>query len=143
MSFGNFPINPISLLKVVKVKIIAQPSDNVLSKVDIEKFGFHSPVGSTIKIAADFYINSNVNLTDLFLIDLECCSCWDSTVPENQCPGIRLKIGGDNEYLSIERGKIISRTISQSEVSFPIFEWVSIVWEWNYPLTKQEKTNSL
>jgi len=111
------------------LRIVALPSDDILSKADIEKFGFNAPAGSTIKIQADIYINTNEDLTDLFLIDLECCSCWDSTVPDNQCPGVRLKIGGDNEYLSIERGKIINSTIAQAEISFPKFEWVRIVWQ--------------
>lgn len=111
------------------LKILAQPSDDILSKADIEKFGFNAPAGSTIKIEADFYINTDEDLTDLFLLDLECCSCWDPTVPDNQCPGVRLKIGGDNEYLSIERGKIINSTIGQAEISFPKFEWVRIAWE--------------
>jgi len=111
------------------LKIVALPSDEILSKADIEKFGFNAPIGSTIKIEADFYINTNQDLTDLFLLDLECCSCWDSTVPNNKCPGVRLKIGGDNEYLSIERGKIVNSTIGQSEISFPKFEWVNVEWE--------------
>lgn len=111
------------------LKIVALPSDEILSKADIEKFGFNAPIGSTIKIEADFYINTNEDLTDLFLLDLECCSCWDPNVPNNQCPGVRLKIGGDNEYLSIERGKIQNSTIGQTEVSFPKLEWVNIVWE--------------
>ena len=111
------------------LKIVALPSDEILSKADIEKFGFNAPIGSSIKIEADFYINTSEDLTDLFLLDLECCSCWDPNVPDNQCPGVRLKIGGDNEYLSIERGKIINSTIGQSEISFPKFEWVNVVWE--------------
>ena len=110
------------------LKIVSMPSDDVLSKMDIEKFGFEAAPGTTIRIEADFYINSNVDLTDLFLIDLECCSCWDLNVEDNKCPGVRLKIGG-NEYLSIERGKITLPTINQSEFSFPKFEWVNIVWE--------------
>ncbi len=111
------------------LRILAKPSDDILSKADIEKQGFTASIGSTIKIEADFYINTTENLTDLFLMDLECCSCWDPSVPDNQCPGIRLKIGGDNEYLSIERGKILSPTITQADFSFPKFEWVRVTWE--------------
>jgi len=123
------------------LRILALPSDDILSKIDIEKFGFIAPVGSTIKIEADFYINTNEDLTDLFLIDLECCSCWDSNVPNNQCPGVRLKIGGDNEYLSIERGKILDSTIGQAEISFPKFEWVRIVWEMELSQENNGKNN--
>jgi len=123
------------------LRIVALPSDDILSKADIEKFGFLAPIGSTVKIEADFYINTDEDLTDLFLIDLECCSCWDSNVPNNQCPGVRLKIGGDNEYLSIERGKIINSTIGHAEISFPKFEWVRIVWEMELSQEDNGKNN--
>ena len=123
------------------LRIVALPSDDILSKADIEKFGFNAPVGSTVKIEADFYINTDKELTDLFLLDLECCSCWDANVPNNQCPGIRLKIGGDNEYLSIERGKIINSTIGQAEIPFPKFEWVRIVWEMELSQEDNGKNN--
>lgn len=109
------------------LKITAQPSDDILSKADIEKGGFSAPIGSTITIEANFYIDSTEDLQDLFLIDLECCSCWDPSVPDNQCPGIRLKMGSNN-YLSIERGKILGTTISQTQVSFPLKEWVNVKW---------------
>jgi len=51
--------------------------------------------GNIVTITADFYVNGNGSLENLLLIDLECCSCWDSTVgdnygAENQCPGVRL-----------------------------------------------------
>lgn len=110
------------------LRIYSNPGDDILSKVDIEKGGFFAPVGSTVTIQADLYINSTENLEDLFLMDLECCSCWDPTVGDNQCPGIRLKLSGEQNYLSIERGKILGNTISQSTFPFPKNEWVNVVW---------------
>lgn len=111
------------------LRILAKPSDDILSKMDIEKGGLSAPAGSTVTIEADFYINSTENLRDLLLIDLECCSCWDPNVPDNQCPGVRLMLAGENEYLSIERGKIIGTTISQSNFPFPKQQWVNVIWE--------------
>lgn len=110
------------------LRIYAEKSDNTLSKADIEKSGFSAQEGSTVRIEANFYIASTDNIENLFLIDLECCSCWDPTVPHNQCPGIRLMMK-DNDYLSIERGKILSSNIVQSVVAFPRNEWVNVVLE--------------
>ncbi|ADR21089.1 hypothetical protein MATR_12810 [Marivirga tractuosa] len=110
------------------LRIYAAASDNTLSKADIEKSGFRAPEGSTVIIRANFYIASTNNIENLLLIDLECCSCWDPDVPDNQCPGIRLMMK-DNDHLSIERGKILNSTIVQSEVAFPRNEWVNVVWE--------------
>ncbi|MEL7003784.1 MAG: heparin lyase I family protein [Bacteroidota bacterium] len=110
------------------LRINAKASDNILSKADIEKGDFNAPEGSTVKISASFYIGSTDNIENLLLIDLECCSCWDPSVPDNRCPGIRLMMK-NNDHLSIERGKILGSTIVQSNVSFPRNEWVNVVWE--------------
>ena len=110
------------------LRIYAEASNNILSKADIEKGGFSAPEGSTIKITANFYIASTANIENLLLVDLECCSCWDPEVPDNQCPGIRLMMKA-NDFLSIERGKILGSTIVQSAVAFPRNEWVNVVWE--------------
>tara|TARA_R110002012_G_scaffold114079_1_gene260357 strand:+ start:176397 stop:177236 length:840 start_codon:yes stop_codon:yes gene_type:complete len=110
------------------LRIYARASDNTLSKANIEKAGFNAPEGSIVSISANFYIASTENIENLLLIDLECCSCWDPRVPDNQCPGIRLMMK-DNDYLSIERGKILGSTIVQSEIAFPRNEWVNVVWE--------------
>jgi len=110
------------------LRIYAKASDNTLSKADIEKEGFNALKGSTIRIEANFYIATTENIENLLLIDLECCSCWDPTVPDNQCPGIRLMMKG-NGFLSIERGKILGSTIGQTAIAFPRNEWVNIVWE--------------
>ncbi|WP_273444445.1 hypothetical protein [Neolewinella agarilytica] len=103
--------------------------NNPLSKTDIERGGFAAVAGQTITIEADFYIDSDANLRDLLLLDLECCSCWDPTVPDNKCPGVRLLMSGGNDFLSIERGKIGGETLLQTSLPFPRREWVHVVWE--------------
>ncbi len=110
------------------LRIHAKASDNTLSKADIEKSGFNAPIGSTVRIEANFFIATTEDIENLILIDLESCSCWDPSVSNNKCPGIRLMMKED-DYLSIERGKILGSTIVQGKVSFPRNEWVNIVWE--------------
>ena len=116
------------------LRIIANESDALLSKIDIEKNGLTINEGDQVTITADFYINSTQSIENLLLIDLECCSCWDPSVgdnfgSENQCPGVRLMMSGGNDYLSIERGKISAETIQQTTTSFPRNEWVTVKWE--------------
>lgn len=116
------------------LRILANASDAELSKADIEKNGLQIESGDTITIEASFYISGTSSLQNLLLLDLECCSCWDPTVgdnlgAENQCPGVRLILSGEEEYLSIERGKIAGATIAQSSVPFPRNEWVNVRWE--------------
>ncbi|WP_299247046.1 hypothetical protein [uncultured Aquimarina sp.] len=115
------------------LRIFAFKSDNLLSKMDIEKGGFQAFSGDQVIIQADFYINATANLEELFLIDLECCSCWDPLVDadpssdgDNQCPGVRLKMSGGNDFLSLERGKISASTLTQTSFQFPRNEWVSV-----------------
>lgn len=97
-------------------------------KANVEKGGFNAPVGATVRIEANFYLATTANVENLLLLDLECCTCWAPTVPDNQCPGVRLMMK-DNDYLSIERGKILATTIEQTVAAFPRNEWVNVVWE--------------
>lgn len=110
------------------LRIYASASDDLLSKADIEKGGLKAPEGSTVQIAFYVYIGSVAELENLLLADLECCSCWDPSVPDNQCPGIRLLLKRD-DYLAIERGKILATTLEQREARLPRNEWVRIDWE--------------
>lgn len=110
------------------LRLFAGSTESVLSKMDIEKGGFVAPENAKVRIEADFFIATEVDIENLLLIDLECCSCWDPTVPDNQCPGIRLMIKS-NDYLSIERGKILGTTLTQNQVAFPRNEWVKVRWE--------------
>ncbi|MEQ9305953.1 MAG: hypothetical protein RJQ14_18710, partial [Marinoscillum sp.] len=57
------------------LRLVASASDDVLSKMDIEKGGFEVPVGSYIIMEMDLFLNSDENLADLLLMDLECCAC--------------------------------------------------------------------
>lgn len=112
------------------LRLFAFQSDNSLSKMDIEKNGFSAFANDKVIIKADFFIGNTANIENLLLIDLECCSCWDSTANvENQCPGIRLQMSGGNDFLSIERGKIAESTIEQTSFQFPRNEWVTVQWE--------------
>jgi hypothetical protein len=110
------------------LRIFAKATNTVLSKMGIEKSGFVAPENATVRIEADFYIASESDTENLLLIDLECCSCWDPTVPDNQCPGVRLMMKA-NDFLSIERGKLLGTTLTQTNVPFPRNEWVCLVWE--------------
>ena len=118
------------------LKIEAKASEAILSKADIEKGGFEAPENASVTIEANFYIDSDGDLENLLLIDLECCSCWDPPVPDNQCPGVRLMLKA-NDYLSIERGKISGSTFTQTQVPFPRREWVYVRWEMQLSPTDQ------
>ncbi|MBW1297875.1 hypothetical protein [Aquimarina litoralis] len=111
------------------LRLLALKSDDVLSKMDIEKEGFKAFAGDLVVLEADFYLNSIENIENLLLIDLECCSCWDPTVNDNQCPGVRLMMSGGNDFLAIERGKISATNLQQTSVQFPRNEWVTVRWE--------------
>ncbi|MCB4807468.1 hypothetical protein LG651_04330 [Tamlana sp. 62-3] len=129
-------INEISISQSIFIegesalRLFANSSDNTLSKMNIEKEGFNAFENDKVLIKADFYVNSDANIENLLLIDLECCSCWDNTANvDNQCPGVRLQMSGGNDYLSIERGKIGESTIQQTSFKFPRNEWVTVQWE--------------
>lgn len=129
------------------LRLFAQPSEQTLSKIDIEKGGFKAFAGNKVRIEADFYIATTDPLSDLILLDLECCSCWDPAVgdnygSENQCPGVRLMMSGGNDFLSIERAKISGTTIEQLEYRFPRNQWVRIRWEMRLSDT-EDGVNSL
>ena len=125
------------------LRIVSQPADDVLSKADIEKGGLQLPVGARLTISADIYLRAAGSLEDLFLIDLECCSCWDPDVPDNQCPGVRLKLDGEAEQLSIERGKILGSTLRSEHVSFPRDRWVNVRWSMLLSPLEEEGRNEL
>ncbi len=110
------------------LRFFSKKGDAILSKVDIEKGGFRAEEGSSIAIEGNFFISTEGDIENLVLVDLECCSCWDPTVPDNQCPGVRLMMKG-GDYLSIERGKIVQSSIVQSSQPFPRGEWVNVRWE--------------
>ena len=110
------------------LRVLAKAANATLSKADIEKAGFAAPVGSTLVLEASLFIAGTADLEDLFLADVECCSCWDPSVPDNQCPGVRLTLKA-GDFLAIERGKILGSTLTQTSVPLPRDEWVDIAWE--------------
>ena len=111
------------------LSLVARQSGVTLSKMDIEKGGFFAPKGATIRAEASFFIQGDDTLQNLLLMDLECCSCWDPAVPDNQCPGIRLQFSGGNDWLVVERGKILGTSLRQHSTRFPRNRWVPVVWE--------------
>ena len=111
------------------LRIFARSGRDPLSKMDIEKSGFAITAGQRVIIEADIRIDSEANLADLLLIDLECCTCWDPDVPDNQCPGVRLMMSNGNDFLAIERGKIAGTTLRQTTTPFPRFTWNALRWE--------------
>lgn len=118
------------------LRLFSNQSDADLSKIDIEKGGLNIGSGSELTIKADFYIVGTASLENLLLIDVECCSCWDPTIGDNQCPGVRLMMAGGNDYLAIERGKIAGTVLEQTNFAFPRDQWVSV--EWNMTLSDNE-----
>lgn len=130
------------------LRLFSNKSDAILSKMDIEKEGFSAFENDKVTIKADFYINETINIENLLLIDLECCSCWDPNVgdnygSENQCPGVRLMMSGGNDYLSIERGKISGITIQQTNFAFPRNQWVTVQWEMTMSASNDNGRNRL
>lgn len=116
------------------LRIFAYQSDSDLSKVNVEKNGLNIVSGNKVTIKADFFITGNESLENLLLIDIECCACWDPTVGDNygsknQCPGVRLMMSGENDFLAIERGKISGTTIQQTNFAFPRNQWVTVEWK--------------
>ena len=110
------------------LRVTAKGSGAELSKAAIEKGGFAAYAGAGVRLAASFYVAGTADLTDLFLVDLECCACWDPDVADNQCPGVRLTVK-EGDFLAIERGKILGTTITQSRVPIPREEWFDLSWE--------------
>lgn len=109
------------------LRILSRPGNELLSKVDIEKQGFFAPQGSTVTISADFFLQEGADLAEVFLIDVECCSCWDPEVANNPCPGVRLKLRAGN-FLAVERAKILRETIGQTRTALPTNRWVTVEW---------------
>ncbi len=108
------------------LEFLALPSDFIVSKAGIEKGGLVSQRGSLVTLKADFYLPEGSSYENVLLADVECCSCWDPNVPDNQCPGVRLMFDENGEFLQLERGKIGYPTLGQTEVVFPKDEWVQV-----------------
>jgi hypothetical protein len=111
------------------LRVLAMPSGNILSKAGIEKSGFEAGRNNRILIRADFFLSEEGSLANVFLLDLECCACWDPAVPDNQCPGVRLMLDETGEFIHLERGKIGLPTLTQFQLPMPRNEWVRLEWE--------------
>lgn len=106
----------------------AAASGSPLSKMCIEKNGLEIREGDRVTIEARFFIASTAILEGLHLIDLESCNCWDPNVPNNQCPGVRVMLGGGNDFPTIERGKIDQPNYFQNSIQIPRFSWFKLTW---------------
>ena len=111
------------------LRVLVMPSGNILSKADIEKSCFEAGRNNRILIRADFFLSEEGSLANAFLLDLECCACWDPAVPDNQCPGVRLMLDETGEFIHLERGKIGLPTLTQFQLPMPRNEWVRLEWE--------------
>jgi hypothetical protein len=105
-------------------------SDAVISKSDIQKQGFHFYEGDVVTITAWFYAEDAADLSDVFVLDLECEACWDPNVPNNQTPGIRVQLKGIEGYAVVERDKIglTGESFRQDTYALPRNRWVPISW---------------
>lgn len=121
----------------------AAASGSPLSKMCIEKNGLEIREGDRVTIEARFFIASTAILEGLHLIDLESCNCWDPNVPNNQCPGVRVMLGGGNDFPTIERGKISQPNYFQNSVQIPRFAWFRLKWVMDLSPNDSEGFNQL
>lgn len=110
--------------------LYSKPARNV-SKADIERGGLDLREGQRVTISAWFYIPGNHSLRELYLMDMECESCWpENSRRKNKSPGVRLALKSDAGILAVERGKIGFRkgTLRGAQVGFPRNRWVHLKW---------------
>lgn len=116
------------------LKLVAVASTRPVSKASIERGSLVLPEGKTMTMSAWFYIPSGQSLDQIFLMDLECQSCWpDKGKHPNTSPGLRVMLTGANGVPVVERGKIGYRngTFRQTagrEVPLPRDRWFKFDW---------------
>lgn len=116
------------------LKLVATASSRPVSKASIEKGGLALPEGKTMTMSAWFYIPAGQSLDQVFLMDIECQSCWpDKGKHSNTSPGLRVMLAGTAGVPMIERGKIGYRNGSfrqarGSEVAVPRDRWFKLDW---------------
>jgi hypothetical protein len=105
----------------------ALPSTAAVSKADIERALPDLVAGDQLSISAWFYAKSGQSLDNVFILDLECHTCW----PESS-PGIRVHLKGHGGTPVVERGKIRLPSLRNEQmsaaVSFPRDRWVHVEW---------------
>lgn len=116
------------------LKLVAIASTRPVSKASIEKGSLMLPEGKTMTMSAWFYIPSGQSLDQVFLMDLECQSCWpDKGKHPNTSPGLRVMLTGAAGVPVVERGKIgyrngSFRQASGREVAVPRDRWFKLDW---------------
>ena len=89
------------------LRLLAVPSGKTVSKADVERALPLLKEGDTLIIQAWMFLPRGPSLEDVFLLDLECGSCWPTfALVSNKSPGIRIQLKGDVGYPLVERGKI-------------------------------------
>ena len=73
-------------------------------------------------IAGWFYIPSGLDLSNLFLLDLECRSC------QFYAPGLRIQLKEAAGYPQIERSKLQLPSFGLSQVAVPRDNWFELTW---------------
>lgn len=106
----------------------ALPSGSAVSKADIERALPDLVAGDQLSISAWFYAKSGQSLDNVFILDLECPTCWPDT-----SPGIRVHLKGHGGTPVVERGKIRLPSLRNEDmiraVSFPRERWVRVEWQ--------------
>lgn len=137
--------NDIKLQSYLSGKILrfsAVPLASEVSKTSLHRKGLDLREGQRVSISASFYIPSGVSLNEVFLLDLECESCWPDNSPyPNQSPGVRLALKGSNGVVTIDRGKIgyQERLLPFKNVAVPRDRWFQLEWL----MTLSSSTNGL
>jgi hypothetical protein len=84
--------------------------------------------GAYVRVTMWARVAGNANADGLFLTDVESTTCWlEDEFGETPSPGIRLQLGGGNDYVTVERGKLGLPEIV-STARFPRDEFARLEW---------------
>lgn len=147
---STFPQNKAELVDTqphsgaTALRLFAVPSTSKVSKSDVEKEDFELRAGQSLSVSAWFLIPPEIEIRNLFLIDIECRNCWpeDSPYP-NQSPGIRLKLQDRDGAPTVERRKIGLKDMSNQlaqRAALPRGRWFKL--EWRVRLGDEESGES-
>lgn len=126
----------------------AIPSDSEVSKANVERGRLSLAEGQRVRISAWFFLPPRQNLDNLFLIDVECRSCWpEGTHRNNPSPGIRLMLKDREGQPVVERGKLgrlpTLRQTQGTKLGFPTNRWVHLEWILDLSTGQDGKTEIL
>lgn len=126
------------------LRLFAVQSTSKVSKSDVEKEDLELREGQSVKVSAWFLIPPDIDIRNLFLLDIECRNCWpeDSPYP-NQSPGIRLKLQDRDGAPTVERRKIGLKDMRNElaqRAALPRGRWFKL--EWRIKLGDEESGES-